>query len=385
MVLEPRTRVDRDSEKGRAPEARRFPRRDDSDRTGPAMHRNAVVLAVPSRHGLEAARARRAMRCSAWEDVQGQLAGVTMSIRSSRSGCGAGFRTSACGPPGRRPSRRTRSSCTPVDERNDDPKCVQAPRRHGVRSSAASQERTSGRASRRRRWTPRRCCRTDPTIPYARGRRSPARQGPGGRVRPLYSRLPKVLEWRKILLDTVLQGVERGLFVARLRAPQPELSAPGWREAVESESCTDPALELILPEKASAGPAGRRPARARRIAGSLARGFGSEGRSGLRIMDYFGRLAERMRIPMEGYDDVRTIPRCSDEVVREAVGGDAPCMRGTVWITIQALASVWRDPIPYGVYDEDAVLHPKLRFHGRVRRSSWRKPCPANWQVRQGP
>ena len=54
-------------------EARRFL----DETTGPdrpRVHRNAVVLAVPSRHGLEAARAGvRALL--GWEDVQGQLAG----------------------------------------------------------------------------------------------------------------------------------------------------------------------------------------------------------------------------------------------------------------------------------------------------------------------
>ena len=53
---------------------------------------------------------------------------------------------------------------------------------------------------------------------------------------------------------------------------------------------------------------------------------------------------------------MRSIPRCSEEVVREAV--ERAVMRGTVWIA-NGPAAVWRDPIPYGVYDENAVLHPK--------------------------
>ena len=63
-----------------------------------------------------------------------------------------------------------------------------------------------------------------------------------------FPRLPKVLS-PKILLDTVLQGVERGLFVARLVRPNRSFRT-WWREAVDPESCTDPALDLVLPERA---------------------------------------------------------------------------------------------------------------------------------------
>ena len=54
-----------------------------------------------------------------------------------------------------------------------------------------------------------------------------------------FPRLPKVLS-QKILLDTVLQGVKRGLFVARLARPDGSFRT-WWREAVDTESSTDPA------------------------------------------------------------------------------------------------------------------------------------------------
>ena len=167
-----------------------------------------------------------------------------------------------------------------------------------------------------------------------------------------FPRLPKVLN-PKILLDTVLQGVERGLFVARLARPDGSFRT-WWREAVDSESCTDPALELILPEKAELS----RLADDLLAPGALPELWpaDSDPKVTLReVTDYFGG-GRTVRIPMEGYDDVRSIPRCSEEVVREAV--ERAVMRGTVWIA-NGPAAVWRDPIPYGVYDENAVLHPK--------------------------
>ena len=63
-----------------------------------------------------------------------------------------------------------------------------------------------------------------------------------------YPRLPKVLNPR-VLLDTVLQGVERGLLVARLARPDASVRT-WWREAVDPESRADSQLEVVLPEKA---------------------------------------------------------------------------------------------------------------------------------------
>ena len=61
-------------------------------------------------------------------------------------------------------------------------------------------------------------------------------------------RLPKLLRPR-IVLDTVLQGVERGLFVARLARPDGSVRT-WWRTAVDGESRDDAGLEVVLPEKA---------------------------------------------------------------------------------------------------------------------------------------
>lgn len=53
----------------------------------------------------------------------------------------------------------------------------------------------------------------------------------------------------KVLLDTVLQGVQRGLQVGRLVRPDGSMRT-WWREAVDAASRDDPQLEVVLPEQA---------------------------------------------------------------------------------------------------------------------------------------
>ena len=52
-----------------------------------------------------------------------------------------------------------------------------------------------------------------------------------------------------MLLDTVLQGVQRGLLVGRIVRPDGS-TRTWWREAVDATSRDDPQLEVVLPEQA---------------------------------------------------------------------------------------------------------------------------------------
>ena len=315
----------------------------------PRVHRNAVVLAVPSRHGLEAVRAGvRALL--GWEDVQGQLAGHDVDpVQAER------LRRRLQDARAQLPDavRQAYSVVVTVNERND----VHAFRLAAGTGPLFTAIKNDERA--RIKETPVDAEALLPDGPYDLWREDDEAR----RVKDLagafarFPRLPKVLN-PKILLDTVLQGVERGLFVARLVRPNRSFRT-WWREEVESESCTDPALELVLPEKAELA----RLADDLLAPGALPELWPADTDPKVTlgaVMDYFGG-GRTVRIPMEGYDEVRTIPRCSEEVVREAV--ERAVMRGTVWIT-NGPASVWRDPIPYGVYDENAVLHPKPELVG---------------------
>ena len=160
------------------------------------------------------------------------------SIPSRTSACGGGGPT----PNDRRPTssgRRTRSSSRWTTRTRSARSSWAAAR---ARSSPRSRRIPSARASWRRRWTPRRCCQAAPSTCGAT-MRTP------GFVRDLAGaftrqpRLPKMLQPR-IALDTVMQGVERGLFVARLTRPDGS-ARTWWREPVDEEAHGDPQLAQV--------------------------------------------------------------------------------------------------------------------------------------------
>ena len=138
-----------------SPEARRI--LDETTGPGrPRVHRNAVVLAVPSRDGLDAARgAVRALL--GWEDVQGQLEAHKVDpLQAER------LRRRLQDARGLVPDivRHAYSVVVTVNAQNDVHAFKLPPAR---RRYSPPSRTTSARASRRRRWTPRRCCRTDRT------------------------------------------------------------------------------------------------------------------------------------------------------------------------------------------------------------------------------
>ena len=57
---------------------------------------------------------------------------------------------------------------------------------------------------------------------------------------------------------------------------------------------------------------------------------------------------------IEGYEETHVAPQCSEQAVHEAVRGAVE--HGTVWLT-NGPASVCKEQIPYGVLDDNAVLH----------------------------
>lgn len=170
------------------------------------------------------------------------------------------------------------------------------------------------------------------------------------------------LAWKvpkaQILVDTVLQGVERGLLVGRQVRPDGS-DRTWWRQPVDPAAREDPALAVCLPEHTElsrlfegllapgvlpelwGGAEDDRPAPDRRVTlGEVAAYFGG------------GRV---VRVPQDGYDEPYTIPRCSDREVREAV--NRAVEQGIVWLTYGP-TSVWKEPIPYGALEPGAVLRP---------------------------
>ena len=304
----------------------------------PRVHRNAVVLAVPSRDGLEAARAAvRALL--GWEDVSGQLDSHKVDPFQAER-----LRRRLKEARERVPEivRQAYAVVVTVNEHND----VQAfklPAGPGPLFPAIKNDERA-----RIKETAVDAETLLPDGPYDLWRDDDDAR----RVTDLvgafarYPRLPKLLH-AKVLLDTVLQGVERGLFVARLVRPDGS-ARTWWREAVDPEARQDSQLEVVLPGKGEL---------ASLSAGLLAHGVlpelwddGQVTMSALRSYFAGGRA---VRIPREGYEDTQIVPACSEQAVHEAV--HEAVEQGTVWLT-NGPASVWREQIPYGVLDDAAVL-----------------------------
>ena len=331
----------------------------------PRVHRNAVVLAVPSHGGLEAARAAvRALL--GWDDVKEQLQGHQVDqaqhYRLIRRHQDARVRVPDA-------VRQAYSIVVTVNERNAVHAFKLAPGAEPLFAGIKGDDRA------RIKETAVDAAALLPDGPYDLWREGDDARFVKGLADSFarYPRLPKVLNPR-VLLDTVLQGVERGLLVARLARPDASVRT-WWREAVDPESRADPQLEVVLPEKAElsrlpedllapgalpelwedGGDAGS----ADGAGGSgHARDAGDRSPSPTvtlrRLLDYF-RGGHVARVPREGYDDTFVIPRCLEHAILDAVQRGVG--RGTLWLT-NGPASVWMEPIPYGVLDDSAVLHP---------------------------
>ena len=306
----------------------------------PRVHRNAVVLAVPSRDGVRAGCAAvRALL--GWEDVSRQLEAhqvdafqaerLRRRLREARE---------------RVPEivRQAYGVVVTVNEQNEA-QAFKLPAGAGALFPAIKNDERS-----RIKETAVDAEALLPDGPYDLWRDDDDAR----RVTDLagafarYPRLPKLLR-PKVLLDTVLQGVERGLFVARLARPD-GTARTWWREAVDPEARQDSQLEVTLPGKCELGALA-----ANLLSPAVLPELWNDGTVTMAALrDYFagGRTA---RVPREGYDEMQAIPRCGEPALREAV--HEAVEQGGVWLT-NGPASVWREQIPYGVLDDAAVLHP---------------------------
>ena len=123
------------------------------------------------------------------------------------------------------------------------------------------------------------------------------------------------------------------------------------RVTVGPEARQDPLLEVVLPDRCEIGA----------LSGALL-GPGvlpelwSNGQVTISALREYFAGGRTVRVSREGYEETQVIPECSEQAVHEAVRGAVE--QGAVWLT-NGPASVWKEQIPYGVLDDDAVLHPR--------------------------
>ncbi len=311
----------------------------------PRVHRNAIVAAVLSRDSLEGARhAIRALL--GWEEVQQQLDAHTVDpVQNER------LRRRRADAERQAPDiiRQAYSIVVTVDEAND----VRAFKLSGgagplFAAIKADTERarimeTAVDAEALLPGGPFDLWRDDEDARFVRDLAGAFSRQP---------QLPKMLQPR-IVLDTVMQGVERGLFVARLARPDGS-ARTWWREPVDEEVREDPQLEVVLPGKATLTRLDEHLLTPSALPALWAGTTEAPEVSVSDIVDYFAD-SRTFSVPAEEYEEQVTIPGCGEDVVRAAV--QRAVERGELWLT-NGPASVWKESLPYGALDANAVLRP---------------------------
>jgi hypothetical protein len=318
-------------------EARRFL----DETTGPdrpRVYRNAVVLAVPSRDGLEAARVR-IKEYLGWEEVRSQLKG--QELDPIREGVLSANLEAA-----RRKIPETIQQAygltVTVSEKNEaqafkvtvasEPLflTIRADKRARIQDTAVSAEALL------------------PDGPYNLWRPGETAR----RVRDLvgafaqFPHLPKMLNAGAIL-DTLVAGCLDGLFVLRLTRPDRSVRT-FWREAPDETTLKDPGVEVVLPEAAelsALAPGLLVPGALPGLWDGLELAVGA-------LRGYFagGRVVQVSR---DGYQEPRAIPRAAPAAVDAAI--HAAVREGLLWLT-SGPASILGEEIPGGLLTDDAHL-----------------------------
>src|SRR5437870_2508507 len=162
-----------------------------------------------------------------------------------------------------------------------------------------------------------------------------------------FPHLPKMLN-RKAILDTLVGGCVEGMFVLRLTRADRSIKT-FWREVPDDIALKDPSLEVVLPEAATLTALSP---------GLLAPGAlpGLWQTTEIRLKDVRAYFAggQVVHIPREGYAEPVTIPQAEGEVIDAAV--HAAVKEGTLWLT-SGPTSILAEDIPAGILTDEALLH----------------------------
>ena len=304
----------------------------------PRVYRNAIVLAVPSRDGLDAARTR-VREYLGWEEVRNQL--KDQPVDPIREQMLANETDSARR---RIPEaiRQAYSVVVTVNESNDihafkvvltdEPlfTTIKADRRARIQETTISSEAML------------------PGGPYDLWREEEQSR----RIKDLvgafaqFPKLPKMMRQKEIL-DTVVQGVQEGIWVARVMRPD-RTARTFWRTAIDEPALKDSGLEVLLPEAATLSELTPDLLEPQKLLGLWV----SKEISVQDVYDYFvgGRTVS---LPREGYEETLVIPKCESANVEAAVSQAVE--RGLVWLT-NGPASILGEPVPAGVLSTLATL-----------------------------
>jgi len=158
--------------------------------------------------------------------------------------------------------------------------------------------------------------------------------------------LPKMLK-RQAILDTLINGCVEGFLVLRLARPD-KSARTFWRQRPDEVALKEAGLEAVLPETATLSeltPALLTPG----VLPGLWEGVE------LAVDDLYACFAggHVVKVPREGYEEPVTIPKAEQPVVDAAI--QSAVKSGKLWLT-SGPASIWAEEIPAGLLTPDAVL-----------------------------
>ncbi len=312
----------------------------------PRVYRNAVVLAVPSPEGVDAARSKTRSLLG-WLDVQAQLAARSIDpVRRER--LRRNIRQAEAELPG--VIRQAYGIVVTVNERNE----VHAFKLPGSGQPLFEEIKNHDKA--RIVDTPVNPEALLPDGPYRLWEeRDDARLASQlSEAFARFPRLPKVLK-PELVTGTVLGGVRKGLLAARLKRPDGSFRT-WWQEDVEAVAANDDQLEIVLPEKARLARLDHRLLRPGTLPG-LWIGGGEDAFEPLAVkalLEYFAG-DHVATIARDGYEDHLPVPACTGEIVLEAVANAVA--DGTLWVTSPP-ATAWKEPVPAGTLSPNADLRP---------------------------
>ena len=304
----------------------------------PRANRNTVVLAVPSRDGLEVAR-NRVREYLGWEEVRNQLKGQQIDPIREQMLFGE---TDAARKRIPDAVKQAYSIVVTVNECNEI---------HAFKVVVTDESLFTTIKNDKRSRIQETAFSADamlPGGPYDLWREDEQAR----RVKDLVGafaqspKLPKMLR-AKGIMDTVEGGVRQGIWVARYARPDRTMRT-FWRTPIDGSALKEPSLEVTLPEFATLSEILPNLLKYDELPGL----WSSDEISVQDLYDYFAG-GHVVSISKEGYEEPLAIPKCEpadvDAAVLEAVE------RGTLWLT-SGPASILNEPVPPGVLSASAAL-----------------------------
>ncbi|HOD52711.1 MAG TPA: DUF499 domain-containing protein [Candidatus Hydrogenedentes bacterium] len=307
----------------------------------PRVNRNAIVLAVPSRDGLDAAR-NQIRDYLGWVEVQSQLKEQEIDpIRTAR------LQGHLDDSKNKIPDaiRQAYSIVVTVNEKDEihafkvtvesDPlfTTIKNDRRSRIEDTAINAEALL------------------PDGPYAlwKGGETERRVKDLAGAFAQFPHLPKMLRHQEIL-NTLALGAAQGNFVLRLRRPDGSFRT-FWMQQPSEADMKDPGLELVLPEAAELAELPAELLRSNVLPGLWKPGQTLAFKS---LCEYFDGSTV-IRVDKGGYDEPQPIPKAEASLLETAA--NQAVESGMVWL-VAGQASIWKEPVPTGLISGGALLLP---------------------------